>query len=311
MREASPRTGRHQGRNWLGLGPSPFKLAVFKRTWHCFERDRIPLVAAGATFFIVLAVFPTFASIVTLFGLFWDRAEIAQQIYRVSAFLPRGGVATMSSELQRLSSQPPQAIGLAWAASSLIALWSASGGVKAIMEGLDVAYEVRETRGFLKFSLSALFIALLGIFVAVVSLGVAVILPSLFAYAPYQSALEKWVTIAAWPGAFLLSLLVLSLVYRFGPNRQHYWRWFSWGAVLASALWLAGTVLFKYYVSNYGSFDRVYGGVGALIGFMVWTWLSLLVLLLGAELNREIERQSSSDSIKNNGPRPSLPKLLQ
>ncbi len=262
-------------------------------------------MAAGATFFIVLAIFPTFASIVTLFGLFWDRAEISQQIYRVSAFLPRGGVATMSSELQRLSAQPPQAIGLAWAVSSLVALWSASGGVKAIMEGLDVAYEVRETRSFFKFTLSALFIAVLGIFVSVISLSIAVILPYLFAYAPYQSALEQWVTIAAWPGAFLLSLLVISLVYRFGPNRQRDWHWFSWGAVLASALWLAGTVLFKYYVSNYGSFDRVYGGVGALIGFMVWIWISLLVLLFGAELNREIERQNSSDGLKDSEQRPS------
>jgi len=257
----------------------------------------------------VLAIFPAFASVVALFGLFWDPAEISHQIYRVSAFLPRGGVITLNSELQRLSAQPPQSLGLAVGASSLVALWSASGGVKAILEGLDVAYEVRETRGFLRFSVSALIIAALGVSVAVISLAIAVILPHLLGYIPYRSALRTGITIAAWPGAFLLSLLALSLVYRFGPNRQRDWHWFSWGAVLASALWLAGTVLFKYYVSNYGSFDRVYGGVGALIGFMVWIWLSLLILLFGAELNCEIERQGRPKGSQDDDQLPSLPKL--
>ena len=142
-------------------GASPSRLAVLKRTWHCFQVDRIPLVSAGATFFIVLAIFPAFASTVALFGMFGDRAEIAQLIYRASAFLPRGGIATLNTELHRLIAQPPQTIGLTFVSGAIVALWSASGGVKAILEGLDIAYEVQETRNFFRFSLVAILVAAL------------------------------------------------------------------------------------------------------------------------------------------------------
>lgn len=277
-------------RPFLSLGSSPFRLAIWKRTWHCFQADRIPLVSAGAAFFIVLAVFPAFASIVALFGMFSDRAEIAQLIYRVSDFLPRGGIATLNNELQRLIAQPPQAIGLTFVAGAVVAVLSASSGVKAILEGLDIAYEVRETRHFIRFSLVAILVAALGIFVAALSLNLAVILPLLLNYASSSLFIERLAAVAAWPSAFLISLLVLSLIYRYGPNRQRTWHWFSWGAVLASVIWLAGTAAFKFYVRYFGSFDQIYGSLGGLIGFMVWIWMSVLILLLGAELNCEVER---------------------
>lgn len=264
---------------------------VLARTWQCFQADRIPLIAAGATFYILLALFPAFASIVSLYGIFADRASIIHEIYRASAFLPHGAVITLNAELQRLIAQPTQSASLTFLASTMIALWSASGGLKAIVEGLDVAYEVRETRSFFKFSAIALLITALGIVAAAITLEVAVLLPLLFAHSPYRSMLSHVAAIVTWPAALCFGMVTLSIVYRYGPNRGTHWRWFSWGAVLASAMWLAGTVLFKFYVRNFGSFDRVYGSLGAAIGFMVWIWLSLVILLLGAELNCEIERE--------------------
>jgi membrane protein len=265
---------------------------ILVRTWHCFQADRIPLVAAGATFYILLALFPAFASIVSLYGLFADRASLAHEIYRASAFLPRGAVITLNAELQRLIAQPPQKAGLTFLVSTMIALWSASGGVKAIVEGLDVAYEVRENRSFLKLSAIALLITALGIVVVAITLDIAVLLPLLFAHFPYRSVLRQMITVLSWPAALAFGMAILSVIYRYGPNRRRHWRWFSWGAVLASAMWLAGTAIFKIYVRNFGSFDRVYGSLGAAIGFMVWIWLLIVIVLLGAELNCEIERSN-------------------
>lgn len=276
------RSARGARRDFLGL---------LTRTWYCFQNDRIPLVAAGATFYILLALFPAFASIVSLYGIFADRSSIASEIYRVSAFLPRGAVITLNMELQRLIAQPAQKAGFTFIISTLIALWSASGGVKAIVEGLDVAYEVRENRSFLKFSAIALLITVLGIILAAVTLEVAVLLPLLFSYFPYRSILRPMIAALSWPAALCVGMAILSIVYRFGPNRQKRWRWFSWGAVMASVLWLVGTAMFKFYVRSFGSFDRVYGSLGAAIGFMVWIWLSIVIVLLGAELNCEIERR--------------------
>lgn len=277
-----------------GRGMKEFRgmfFGILARSWRCFQADRIPLVAAGATFYILLALFPGFASIVSLYGIFADRASIAHEIYRVSAFLPRGAVITLNTELHRLIAQPTQKAGVTFLISTLIAVWSASGGVKAIIEGLDVAYEVRENRSFLKFSAIALLITVLGIVTVAIALNIAVLLPLLFEHFPYRSLLRRTVAILSWPAALGFGMAILSIVYRYGPNRPKHWRSFSWGAVLASTLWLAGTAIFKFYVRNFGSFDRVYGGLGAAIGFMVWIWLSLMILLLGAELNCEIERR--------------------
>jgi membrane protein len=262
---------------------------ILKRTWHRFQAGRIPLVAAGAAFYILLALFPAFASIVSLFGIFADPVAISHAIYRASEFLPRGAVITLNAELQRLIAQPPQKAGMTFVIGTMIALWSASGGVRAVVEGLDVAYEVGENRSFLRFSAIAILITALGIVAVVISLNIAVLLPLLFAKFPHRGILSQLVALLSWPAAFCFGMAILSLVYRYGPNRRTHWRGFSWGAVMASAMWLAGTVLFKFYVRNFGSFDGVYGSLGAAIGFMVWIWLSLVILLLGAELNCEIE----------------------
>lgn len=271
----------------------PARIArLLLRTWRRFLADRIPLVAAGAAFFIILALFPGFASVVSLFGFFSDRSMLADEIYRLSAFLPRGAVVTLNAELQRLIARPEQA-GITFLFSSLVALWSASSGVRAVLEGLDVAYEVGEDRPLLKLLATSILLTALGAISVAVSLNIAVILPLIFADFPYRSLLAQFLTILTWPAAFGFGLLVLSIVYRYGPNRpRRGWRCFSWGATVASMAWLGGTALFKLYVGYFDSFNRVYGSLGAVIGFMVWIWLTLVILLFGAGLNREVERDS-------------------
>jgi len=265
---------------------------ILRRTYAEFERDRIIYVAAGATFFILLALFPAFASIVSLYGLFADRANIAHELRWVSGFLPRGAITVLSAELHRLIGQKTAHVGLAFLVSTLTALWSASGGFKALVDGLNIAYEVPETRSFLRLSLIALLLTTAAILFTAVAMLMAGMLPVVLRLLPFHGVVRALLVILSWPLAYGFSLLMLAAVYSFGPNLgSRRWAWLSWGSLMASASWLIGTLLFKWYVQLFGDFDRVYGGLGAIVGFLIWIWLSLVVLLFGAELNCELNRR--------------------
>ena len=267
----------------------PFVLRVYAE----FSQDRIPTVAGGITFFALLALFPAIGSVVSLYGLFSDRATIAHDVDLVSGFLPGGAITILKAELARLTAQPGQTLSLAFLGSSLIALWSASGGFKALVDGLNVAYEVRETRSFLRLSANALIFTLAAIVFAAASIYLGLIVPDTTRGGPFVFALQ----ILVWPASFFACTLILAVIYRFGPNRKHpKWRWITWGSATASLLWLAGTRLFSWYVEHFGSYNRVYGDLGAAVGFLTWLWLSLVILLLGAEINCELEREDASAS---------------
>jgi len=258
------------------------------RVYAEFSQDRIPTVAGGITFFALLALFPAIGSVVSLYGLFSDRASIAHDLDLVSGFLPGGAITILKNELARLSAQPGQTLSLALLGSSLIALWSASGGFKALVDGLNVAYEVSETRSFLRLSVNALIFTGAAILFAAAGIYLGLVVPDMTAAGPGVLMLK----VLAWPASFLACTLVLAVVYRFGPDRRHpKWRWITWGSATSSLLWLAGTQLFSWYVEHFGSYNRVYGDLGAAVGFLTWLWLSLVILLLGAEINCELERE--------------------
>jgi membrane protein len=267
---------------------------ILRDTYDQFEQDRIPEVAAGATFFVLLALFPAFASIVTLYGLFADRATIAHELSFVARFLPRGAVVVLNAELQRLMAQPIPRLGATFLFSTIIALWSASGGLKALVHGLNVAYEVDETRGFIRLSAIAFLFTGAAIVFSLLAVTLGGFFPLVLRQMPFHSLLRAWLPVISWPVAFGLSLMMLAAIYTYGPNRRRPWRWVTWGSVLTAALWLLGTLIFKWYVQNFGNFDRVYGNLGAIIGFLTWIWLSLVVLLFGAELNRRLDRHDQA-----------------
>jgi membrane protein len=262
-----------------------------------FDRHHIPAVAAGATFFVLLALFPAFASIVTLYGFLADRSTIARELSAISAFLPRGAIVVLTADLNRLIAQKSQEVGLTFLGSTVVALWSASGGLKALVDGLNIAYEVEETRGLVKRSLIALLLTGAAVVFSVVAITLAGLLPIFLRHLPFHSVLRALFPIISWPIAYGFSVFLLAAIYAYGPNRPRKWHWLSGGSVVASALWLIGTAVFKWYVGHFGDFDRVYGNLGAIVGFLTWIWLSLVIILFGAELNRELQ-QPSMDSRK-------------
>ncbi|HEX2761319.1 MAG TPA: YihY/virulence factor BrkB family protein [Rhizomicrobium sp.] len=275
-----------QGRALLLSHTGPGLWPLVRRVTGEFFRDSIPTVSGGITFFVLLALFPAIASVVSLYGLLADRTDIERHLATFSAFLPEGAITVLRSELRRLAGQPPATLSFAFVGGSIIALWSASGGYKALVEGMNTAFDVKETRGFIRLSVNALLVTLAAIVFSAAAIGAGVVLPRMAEGAGAMALFR----IAVWPLAFLLCALVLAVVYHFGPNRKNArWRWISWGSATAAILWLMATLAFTWYAQNYGTYNQVYGQLGALIGFLTWVWISVMIVLLGAEINAELE----------------------
>jgi len=280
---ASPRGGRDSVR---GHGA----WAIARRTWAEFSQDRIPSVAAGATFYSLLALFPALGVFVSLYGLFGDVAEARRQIAALSGLLPAGGVSVLSEQIERLAAIPSDKLGWTFVLSLVLSVWSANAGTKALIAGLNVAYEARERRNFLMLNLVSLGFTAGGILFAVAALGTVVAVPELLARLGlgHLAGGSGW----RWPIMLAVMVAVLSGLYRFAPSHKHpRWRWVTPGGVLAAVLWGAMSAAFSFYVGHWGTYDRTYGSLGALAGFMTWIWLSLIVVLLGAELNCELDHE--------------------
>jgi len=264
---------------------------VAQHTLDEISDDRIPLVAAGITFFALLAIFPAMASIVSLYGMFADRSSIADAIGDIAPYLPGGAVTILKTELHRLVAQPIGKLNFTFVAGFLVASWSASGGLKALIDGLNVAYETRERRGFLKLTVMAVFFTIAGIMLSTGIAALAVVVPVALRKMHLDASASAILGVLRLPVVYAICVLILDIIYRLGPDRRHErFEWLSWGSGVGAALWILATTLFAWYVQNFGSYDRVYGDLGAAVGFLTWIWIMLLILLSGAELNSEIAR---------------------
>ncbi len=265
------------------------------RTWKEFNADQILAVAGGVTFFSLLALFPALGAFVSLYGLISNVEDARRQIISMGAVLPGGAVTVIGDQMTRLTATNHTRLGFAFVTGLLISIWSANAGVKALMSGLNVAYEEREKRGFIKLNLMSLTFTV-GLTVFAVA-GTAAVVAAPQALATVGLGRFQGESLLRWPLILAVTIGLLALLYRFGPSREHArWRWITPGSILAAALWMAMSVGFSLYVANFGHYDRTYGPLGATIGFMTWIWLSVTVVLLGAELNSELEEQTSVDT---------------
>ncbi len=269
---------------------------VLARVYDDISEHRILATAAGVTFYVLLAIFPAIAALVALYGLFADPQAISEHIQSLSGFLPEGAVSVIGDQIHRLTAKGGTSLGLASGIGLLVSLWSANAGMKAIFDALNVVYEEREKRGFFKLNAVSLIFTLIGIAVLALSFGAMVILPRVLD-AIGLGVVVGWVSVLRWPVMLIVIALAVSVVYRFGPNRDKaQWRWLSWGAAFASICWLAASGLFSWYAANLGNFNATYGSLGAAIGFMLWLWVSAIVLLIGAEFDAEMEHQTARDT---------------
>ncbi|MCI3180534.1 ribonuclease BN [Caulobacter sp. CCUG 60055] len=269
---------------------------VLWRTYREIGVDRLPAVAGGVTFYALLAIFPALGVFVSLYGLFADLGAVEHQLDQMSAVFPPSVVDLVGDQMVRLATQKHESLSLAFVISLLLSLWSANAGMKALFDGLNVAYNETEKRGFMRRTAITLGFTLAAIVFLALVTALLVAAPLALHAAGLPPASSWWIPLR-WGGVAALTAGVFCAIYRFGPSRRRpRWRWVAWGAAFATAFWLLGSLGFSWYVNNVAHYDVTYGSLGAAIGFMMWIWFSVMAVLLGAELNAEVEHQTAVDT---------------
>jgi membrane protein len=273
---------------------------ILWRTYQEINDDRVTLIAAAVTYYLLLSLFPTLTAFVSIYGLFTDPATVSEQVQLLSSVVPEGGMAIINEQLTRLASTGGTTLGLALFISLAIALWSASSGVKTMFEAMNVAYDERESRNFFVLNATALLFTLAGIVGAMLMIGAAVLMPIVLQFIGLGSGFEWLIRIGSYVLLALALLLGLAALYRFGPSRQHArWRWITPGAILATLAIMVVSLLFSWYAANFGNFDKTYGSLGGLIALLTWIWVTVTAVIMGAELNSEAERQTEANVAAN------------
>ncbi|MFS8054926.1 YihY/virulence factor BrkB family protein [Rhizobium sp. BR 317] len=270
---------------------------VFWRVVHEVSDDRISLIAAGVTFYLLLALFPALAALVSLYGFIADPASISEHLRSLSPLLPPGAFEMIADRLNDLVERRNGALSVALFLGLGVALWSTHSGTLALFDAMNVAYEEAEKRGLVRLNLVALCFTLSAILAAMLVIGAVAILPLVLSFLWLDQWKENLALIVRWPILLVLMIVAVTAIYRFGPSREPAKvRWLTWGAALATAGWIAMSLLFSVYLKNFANYDATYGTLGALIGFLIWIWLSVVILLVGAEVNAELEHQTAVDT---------------
>jgi membrane protein len=299
----SPREVAHEHRDRGRAAEHPGEIPplgwkdILIRTYRSLSEDRVTQLAAGVTYYVLLALFPGITALVSIYGLIADPGDIGKQLAALAGTIPQAAIDLIGGQLHFLASQDQKTLGLAFFAGLVMSLWSANAAMSSLFSALNVVYSETEKRGFFKLTLLSLaFTAGLVLFLALAMIAIVVI-PALLDFIRLGRASEAILNIVRWPAMLAIVVLALAFVYRYGPSRADArWRWITWGSVAAAVLWLIASMLFSWYASNFGSYNKTYGSLGAVIAFMAWSWLSSVIVLMGGELNAEIEHQTARDS---------------
>jgi membrane protein len=271
--------------------------AALRRVKAEVKEDNVALLAAGVAFYGMLAIFPAIIAVVTVYGLVASPSDVEAQVGEFAKSLPSGADQLLAEQLSSVTQAGRQSLSIGLAISLLAVLWSVSGGVQGLVKSLNLVYGEKERRGFMKLRGLSLLLALGAILVTVVALALITVFPAAIERLELGQAGELAASLARWLVLALVVLVALAVLYRLAPDRANpRWRWVSWGAVVALVLWLLGSVGFSWYVDNFGKYNQTYGALAAVIILLLWLFLSAFAVLLGAELDAEIERQTARDT---------------
>lgn len=267
--------------------PTPVQVLI--HVWQSISADNISLLAAGVAFYVLLAIFPGLAFIVAMFGLLADPAQIQQQLLNVKDVLPAEAWNAIDSQLLALTRQNSTSLSLASIFGLVLAFINARLGAYAMMGALNVVYKSNETRSFAHtnflFTIAAFCMLSFNIYAVVA-------VPEVLRKLGFPELSASIIHTLRWPFLALLMAFSLALVYRFGPDRKDsHWRWVSLGSLAGTALWLAGSSAFSWYVAAFNSYDKIYGSFGAVVILLYWLWLTAFAALLGAELDMQIQTE--------------------
>jgi membrane protein len=270
---------------------------IFWRTYREIQSDRLLAVAAGVAFYALLALFPAVTAGVSIYALFADAGTIAGHIAELSALLPGGAIDIVSEQVRRIVQRGSSELTFGFVVGLGIAFWSANAGMKAIFDALNVIYDEEEKRSFIKLNLISMLFTLSAIALALAVFASVTVVPFVLKYVGLESGTRFIIGYGRWLGMFIVTVAALSVLYRYGPSRATArLQWISAGSVFAAVMWMVTSMAFSWYVANFGTYNATYGSLGAAIGMMMWMWLSIIVVLVAAELNSEIEHQTARDS---------------
>jgi membrane protein len=234
---------------------------------------------------------------VAVYGLFSDPSTIARHLDQLGGFLPDGAIDVAREQLTRVTSKGSQSLGLTFLAGLGVSLWSSNAAMKALFDTLNIVHDEEEKRGFVRLNAISLSFTVGGVLFVIGALGSIVIVPMILDHVGFSNRGDLFVRAGRWPAMFLVLTFGLAIIYRYGPNRAvPGWRWITWGSAIAALFWLFVSGLFSWYAANFGNFNATYGSLGAVVGFMTWLWISAIVILLGAEIDAEMEHRTDPDT---------------
>jgi membrane protein len=271
---------------------------ILWRTYEDISSHRLLMIAAGVVFYAMLAVVPAITALVSIYGLFAKASTINEHLSFVAGVMPATAYEVIRDQITRIAGNNDGKLTFAFIFGLGLALWSANAGMKSIFDALNVVYDEDEKRSFITLNAISLTFTLCAVVALLTAVGAVVALPLVLQYLGLAEDRQTWLlALLRWPALLVLVILGLAVLYRFGPSRRDAkWRWLTPGSIFASFAWLAISALFSLYLSKFTDYNATYGSLGAVIGLMMWIWLSVTVVLIGAELNAEIEHQTARDT---------------
>jgi membrane protein len=270
---------------------------IVKRAWAENKADNMPIIAGGVAFFGFLAIFPALIALVTLYGLVASPATVTKQVESFATGLPTSAKSLLTDQLKSITDNSGGALTVGLIVSILAALWSASGGVGNLITAVNLAYDEVETRNFVKLKLTSLALTLGAIVFVLLTVGLLTVVPVVLHALPLGIFGTILIQVVRWGLLLVLMAGSLSVLYRVAPDRDApRFRWVSLGSVVVTVVWAIVSLLFSFYVNNFGSYDKTYGTIAGVIVLMLWLYLTCYLVLLGAEINAETEHQTARDT---------------
>jgi len=272
-------------------------IAILKRVKNQIEEDNVTLVSAGVAFYFFLALFPAIAAIFSIYGLVVEPAQVEEQMVQIAQFLPEKALDLVSGILERTATKSEEALGWSLILSVLFSLWSANKATNAVFVGVGIAYHEPNKRGFLKTKALTLLFTFGGIVAGIVSIAFVIGFPAVIERLNLPEIIQFAFGVLRWIILAVVIYFALAVIYKIAPDRKNpKYIWVNWGAVIATFLWLTGSLLFTLYVNNFGNFDQMYGSIAAIIILLLWFFLTGFIVIMGAEINSEMEHQTGIDS---------------
>jgi membrane protein len=270
---------------------------VLVRTFKELSSDNLSLVAAGVAFYALLSIFPTLAASISLYTFIENPIDIEVQFEGLAVLIPSEARPILLEQVHTLVNSSDKSLGITFFLSMFFALFSAMKGMNAIIMALNIVYNESEKRSFLLVYLYSFILTVASVVCMVLMLALVVVVPVILNFVNLSGLLAGVFSILRWPLLLVFISPILAALYHFAPSRERpKWRWVNWGAILATVLWLIASLGFSMYVENFGTYNKVYGSLGALVVLLMWFYISAYALLFGAEFSAEMEHQTKVDS---------------